>query len=87
MAHVHEQVFDPRDSPLVPRALLDLLDAAEHAAGPGADNLTLIAMRWEASGAAANAGSPTSMFSDEDIGLAIARSRRDTPHNPNGAAL
>jgi hypothetical protein len=25
-----------------------LLDAAERAAGPGADNLTLIAMRWEA---------------------------------------
>ena len=65
----------------------NLLDAAEHAAGPGADNLTLIAMRWEASDPAAHDGGPSSMFSDEDIGRAIAKSRRGTPHNPTGAAL
>ncbi|MCX7165271.1 MAG: protein phosphatase 2C domain-containing protein [Rhodocyclales bacterium] len=71
-----------------------LLDAAEHAAGPGADNLTLIAMRWEAPVAVAKS-SPDSSFCDTFIGeaplsemeieRAIAEIRRRQPPNSNGA--
>ena len=72
-----------------------LLDAAEKAAGPGADNLTLIAMRWEAPVAVAEA-SPAPSFcdtyigqaplSDEEIERAIGALRSRIPHNPNGAS-
>jgi serine/threonine protein phosphatase PrpC len=74
-----------------------LLDAAERVAGPGADNLTLIAMRWEAPGAGKNSDAhdrkPVAQkirseapVSDEDIELAIAAIRRRIPHTPNGAS-
>lgn len=56
-----------------------LLDAAERAAGPRADNLTLIALRWEAvAGAAASHA--------DEIGRAIAEIRRRHPHKPEGAS-
>jgi serine/threonine protein phosphatase PrpC len=74
-----------------------LLNAAELAAGPEADNLTLIAMRWEAPNPdrandthgrrpdvrKAVAEAP---ISDEDIGLAVAAIRRGVPQTPNGAS-
>jgi serine/threonine protein phosphatase PrpC len=66
-----------------------LLDAAERAAGPGADNLTLIALRWEASDSvtlgAKQAAAGTSV-SDAELEQAIAAIRRRLPHNPNGAS-
>jgi serine/threonine protein phosphatase PrpC len=60
-----------------------LLDAAEQAAGPGGDNLTLIALRWEAPdpGMAADAS-----VSDTELEQAIAAIRRRLPHNSNGAS-
>ena len=72
-----------------------LLDAAEHAAGPGADNLTLIAMRWEATDPAeiprnlTPAAPPEPLaapISDAEIERAIAEIRRRVPHPPNGAS-
>ena len=69
-----------------------LLDAAEQAAGPGADNLTLIAMRWKAPDPDANphqsapAGPLVAPISDAEIERAIAEIRRRTPHIPNGAS-
>ncbi len=72
-----------------------LLDAAERAAGPGADNLTLIAMRWEApdpDGDTLNLGgqdlaaAPLTQISDEDIDRAVADIRGRLPYPSNGAA-
>ena len=72
-----------------------LLDAAEHAAGPAADNLTLIAMRWEARAAVdtvrqpmqgARAAAGPAAVSDADIEHAIAEIRRRIPHTSNGAS-
>lgn len=74
-----------------------LLDAAERAAGPGADNLTLITMRWEAPDPdkhtdtldrrpAAQKRTAEAPISDEDLELAIAAIRRRIPHTPNGAS-
>ena len=67
----------------------DLLDAAEQTAGPGADNLTLLAMRWEEPDPTAIVGKPTPAadpISDEEIEGAIAELRRRIPHTPNGAS-
>jgi serine/threonine protein phosphatase PrpC len=67
-----------------------LLDAAEQAAGPGSDNLTLIAMRWEASANEATSQSFCDTYigqaplSDEEIARAITELRRRVPLNPNG---
>lgn len=69
-----------------------VLDAAERAAGPGADNLTLIAMRWETSdpdgdtldpGGMDSAAAPLTRISDEEIDRAIAdiRGRLTTASN------
>jgi len=72
-----------------------LLDAAEHAAGPGADNLTLIAMRWGAPAAVAEAATAPSFcdtfigespLTDMEIERAIAEIRRRLPHTPDGAS-
>jgi serine/threonine protein phosphatase PrpC len=74
-----------------------LLDAAEQAAGPAADNLTLIAMRWESPNTdkdtdtrdrrpAARKKAAEAPVSDADIELAIAAIRRRIPHTPNGAS-
>ncbi|MBI5108138.1 MAG: serine/threonine-protein phosphatase [Rhodocyclales bacterium] len=71
----------------------NLLDAAERAAGPGADNLTLIAMRWEApdpdgdtiklrSGEADAQALPA--ISDDDIERAVADIRSRLPYTTNG---
>jgi serine/threonine protein phosphatase PrpC len=71
----------------------NLLDAAERAAGPGADNLTLIAMRWEAPdpdgdtiilqiGEADPQALPT--ISDDDIDRAVADIRSRLPYTTNG---
>jgi serine/threonine protein phosphatase PrpC len=64
-----------------------LLDAAERAAGPGADNLTLIAMRWEAPDpdAVAARKAREAPVNDSDIERAISEIRRRNPHNSNGA--
>ena len=72
-----------------------LLDAAEHAAGPGADNLTLLAMRWEAPDPDTVTldvmlGVPEERalvpISDEEIDRAVAEIRRRFRYNPNGAS-
>ncbi len=63
-----------------------LLDAAERAAGPGADNLTLIALRWEAPDPARNTPVAEATVSDGDLERAIAEIRRRNPLSPNGAA-
>jgi serine/threonine protein phosphatase PrpC len=70
-----------------------LLDAAEHAAGPGADNLTLIAMRWGDPDTATRdmsravpAERALTPISDEEMNLAVAEIRRRIPYNPNGAS-
>ena len=72
-----------------------LLDAAEHAAGPGADNLTLIAMRWGAPdpdtatrdmSLAVPAERALVPISDEEMNLAVAEIRRLIPYNPHGAS-
>jgi serine/threonine protein phosphatase PrpC len=72
-----------------------LLDAAELAAGPGADNLTLIAMRWGAPdpdtatrdmSLAVPAERALTQISDEEMNLAVAEIRRRIPYNPNGAS-
>ncbi|MBL8480527.1 MAG: serine/threonine-protein phosphatase [Sterolibacteriaceae bacterium] len=77
------------------RSVPNLLDAAERAAGPHADNLTVIAMRWDAP----NPDSPTinqrpdapyrlqlAPISDEDIELAVADIRRRIPYTARAAA-
>ena len=72
-----------------------LLDAAEHAAGPKADNLTLIAMRWEAPDPDANtlnlrpdapAERTVAPISDEEIESAVAEIRRRMPYTPHGVS-
>jgi serine/threonine protein phosphatase PrpC len=66
-----------------------LLDAAESLAGPGADNLTLIAMRWEAppSGPSfCDTFIGESPLTDAEIERAIAEIRRRSPHKPTGAS-
>jgi len=65
-----------------------LLDAAERAAGPGADNLTLIAMRWGASDpdAVGERRAREASVSDVELEQAIAQIRRRNPHKPNGAS-
>ena len=87
-------VSELRRSPLsasVPR----LLDAAEKAAGPRADNLTLLVMRWEAPDPdtvtrdmlrAVPPGRELADFSDEEIDLAVAEIRRRIPFDPAGAS-
>ncbi|MCX7150772.1 MAG: protein phosphatase 2C domain-containing protein [Rhodocyclales bacterium] len=64
-----------------------LLDAAERAAGPGADNLTLIAMRWEAPSAPSFCDTYIGQapLSDAEVERAIAEIRRRPP-NSNGAS-
>ncbi|WP_310450695.1 protein phosphatase 2C domain-containing protein [Sulfuritalea sp.] len=68
-----------------------LLDAAEQAAGPQADNLTLIAMRWEAPDPDAHTlnlrpdALPTNVaapISDEELDDAVAEIRRRMPYTP-----
>ncbi len=72
-----------------------LLDAAERAAGPGADNLTLVAMRWEApdpdgdtlkQGADDSDTPALATISDEDIDRAVAEIRSRLPYTPNGVS-
>ena len=76
------------------RSVPNLLDAAERAAGPGADNLTVIAMRWDEP----DPDAPTldqrpdairhlmvAPISDEDIELAVADIRRRIPYDSNGS--
>ena len=72
-----------------------LLDAAEHAAGPRADNLSLIAMRWEAPDPDAHtlnlrpdapAEQAVAPISDEEIQTAVAEIRRRMPYTPTGAS-
>ena len=72
-----------------------LLDAAERAAGPGADNLTVIAMRWDAPNPDAHTldQRPDALrrlllapISDEDIELAVADIRRRIPYTSRAAA-
>lgn len=72
-----------------------VLDAAENAAGPSADNLTLLVMRWQAP----DPDSPTRdmllavpperalvPISDEEIDRAVDEIRRRIPFDPNGAS-
>ena len=72
-----------------------LLDAAEQAAGPQADNLTLIAMRWNAPDPDAHTlnlrpdALPTNVtapLSDEEIDAAVAEIRRRMPYTPTGVS-
>lgn len=72
-----------------------LLDAAERAAGPAADNLTLIAMRWGVSDPDTvtrdmSLGVPADRalvpISDEEMDRAVAEIRRRIPFTPNGAS-
>lgn len=71
----------------------ELLAAAERTAGPGADNLTLIAMRWEAPAALAESDPEPSFcetyigeapLSDAEIGRAIDEIRRRKPAKAKG---
>ncbi len=73
----------------------NLLDAAERAAGPAADNLTLIAMRWGAPdpdtvtrdmSLAVPPERALAAISDEEMDRAVAEIRRRIPYNPNGAS-
>ena len=77
----------------LPTIVPNLLATAEQRAGPGADNLTLIALRWEARDADASAGrpapvaqAPAASASDEEIAGAIAELRRSIPHISTGAS-
>jgi serine/threonine protein phosphatase PrpC len=73
----------------------NLLDAAERAAGPGADNLTLIAMRWEAPdpdvprsrcAPAEFDAQALPQISDDDIERAVADIRGRLPHATTGVS-
>ena len=87
-------VTELRRSPLstsVPK----LLDAAEKAAGPRADNLTLLVMRWEAPDPdtvtrdmllAVPPDRELAPISNEEIDLAVAEIRRRIPFDPTGAS-
>ena len=87
-------VSELRRSPLsasVPK----VLDAAENAAGPRADNLTLLVMRWAAPDPdtttrdmqlAVPPGRALAPISNEEIDLAVAEIRRRIPFDPNGAS-
>jgi serine/threonine protein phosphatase PrpC len=66
-----------RRSPLT-TSVPHLLDRAERAAGPDADNLTMIAMRWEAA-----VGAP---IGNTEIEHAVAVLRRRDPQRPTGAS-
>ncbi|MDA8256166.1 MAG: protein phosphatase 2C domain-containing protein [Betaproteobacteria bacterium] len=77
------------------RSVPNLLDAAEHAAGPGADNLTLIAMRWTAPDPDAHTVNlrlgvlqeqHQERISDADIDQAIDEIRRRMPYTPHGVS-
>jgi serine/threonine protein phosphatase PrpC len=78
------------------RSVPNLLDAAEHAAGPGADNLTLIAMRWTAPDPDAHTINlrpggvlqerRQERISDADIDQAIDEIRRRMPYTPHGVS-
>lgn len=70
-----------------------LLEAAERTAGPGADNLTLIALRWEAPVAGHSPASSfcdtfigEAPFSDAEIDSAVAEIRHRSPRKSNGAS-
>ncbi len=65
-----------------------LLDAAERAAGPAADNLTLIAMRWEAPAGPSFSDTYIGQapLSDAEIERAIDEIRRRQPPKSNGAS-
>jgi len=72
-----------------------LLDVAERAAGTSADNLTLIAMRWEAPNPDGDTlqlerddalAAPTPSVSDDEIERAVAEIRSRVSHSPNGVA-
>jgi serine/threonine protein phosphatase PrpC len=87
-------VSELKRAPLT-RSVPNLLDAAEQAAGPGADNLTLIAMRWEAPDPDAHTLNlrPDALLepvleqiSDEEIDQAVAEIRRRMPYTPNGVS-
>ena len=87
-------VSELRRAPLT-RSVPNLLDAAEHAAGPGADNLTLIAMRWAAPDPDAHTinlrpgvlhEQHQERISDADIDQAIDEIRRRMPYTPNGVS-
>ncbi len=87
-------VSELRRSPLS-AGVPTVLDAAEKAAGPRADNLTLLVMRWEAPdpdtatrdlSRAVPAGRALAPISDEEIELAVAEIRRRIPFDPNGAS-
>ena len=87
-------VNELRRSPLsasVPR----VLDAAEKSAGPRADNLTLLVMRWEAPDPdtvtrdmllAVPPDRELAPISNEEIDLAVAEIRRRIPFDPTGAS-
>lgn len=87
-------VSELRRSPLnasVPK----VLDAAENAAGPRADNLTLLVMRWAAPDPdiatidmqlAATPGRALVPMSDKEIDLAVAEIRRRISFDSNGAS-
>ena len=77
----------------LPTIVPNLLATAERMAGPGADNLTLIALRWEtpdpdavARKAASAAQAPAGSVSDDDIAGAIAELRRSVPYISSGAS-
>jgi serine/threonine protein phosphatase PrpC len=83
-----------RSAPLT-ASVPEVLDAAESVAGPRADNLTLLAMRWELPDPdsatldgqrAVPPGRELADFSDEEIELAVAEIRRRIPFTPNGAS-
>jgi serine/threonine protein phosphatase PrpC len=87
-------VSELRRSPLN-ASVPTVLDAAEEVAGPRADNLTLLVMRWEAPDPdsatldgqrAVPPGRALPPISDEEIDRAVAEIRRRIPFNPNGAS-
>lgn len=87
-------VTELRRAPLV-TSVPHLLDVAEQAAGPEADNLTLIAMRWGSPdldtvtrdmSLGVPAERPLTPISDEEMDLAVSEIRRRIPFNPNGAS-
>lgn len=87
-------VTELRRSPLN-TSVPNLLDAAEHAAGPTADNMTLIAMRWGAPDPdtatrdmmlAVPAEQALVRISDEEMDRAVAEIRRRIPFKSNGAS-